>query len=283
MARTARVKLTETGEAVYHVMSRTNDRRFLFERGETKTMLVDALRRAAEFTGVRLLAYAAMGNHFHAVVRVTRTDEPVPEDELVRRVGVLRGRKAADDLVERWAELRAAGFEAALAAEQDRLRRRMDDVSAFAKTFKELFDRAFKRRRAYCGSVWSGRFKSTLVEGGRYLATCVKYVLHNPIRAGIVTRVADYAWVWCEKDAESEVSAGAVPAEWCGRRRAQIGEGRVFGSAAFVTRMGFSLGRCFRARSVAPHGLVGLPPEAGSTALGWKVAAKAVRERHAAA
>lgn len=47
MARTARVKLSGTGVVDYHVMSRMNDRCFLFEKGEAKTRLVDALRRAA--------------------------------------------------------------------------------------------------------------------------------------------------------------------------------------------------------------------------------------------
>ena len=34
----------------------------------------------------------------------------------------------------------------------------------------------------------SGRFHSTLVEGGRYRATCMHYVYLNPVRAGIVKR-----------------------------------------------------------------------------------------------
>ena len=273
MARTARVKLSGTGVADYHVMSRTNDRRFLFEKGEVKTQLVDALRRAAEFCGVRLRAYVAMGNHFHAVVRVTRTEEPVPEAELVRRVGVLKGGKAAEDLAERWAGLHAAGFEAALRDEQDRLRAQMNDVSQFAKVFKELFDRWYKRERAYTGSIWAGRFKSTLIEDGRYLATCVKYVVYNPVRAGIVRQAKDYLWSWCENAAETEVFSGPVPEEWCLRRRAQIGEGRVYGSAAFVMGKAWSLGHCFRAKNVGAHGLAGLPPEAGASVHGWKLAA----------
>ena len=273
MARTARVKLSGTGVADYHLMSRTNDRRFLFEKAATKTMLVDALRRAAEFCGVRILAHVAMSNHFHVVVRVTRTDAPVPEDELVRRVGVLKGEKAAKDLSERWAELHAAGFEAALAEEQDRLRAQMNDISAFVKVFKETFDRRFKRERAYTGSIWAGRFMSTLIGDGRYLATCLKYVVYNPIRAGIVTQAKDYPWSWCEKGVENEVFAGAVPEEWCLRRRAQIGAGRVFGSAEFVRRTAFGLGWCFRAKSVGAHGIVGLPPEAGASVLGWRIAA----------
>ena len=59
MARTARIKKTGTGTSHYHLMSRANDRRFLFEKGRVKTQLVDALKRAA-FSGIQIDAYAAM-------------------------------------------------------------------------------------------------------------------------------------------------------------------------------------------------------------------------------
>ncbi len=51
----------------------------------------------------------------------------------------------------------------------------MHDVSQFAKTFKEfvnVFYKAFLKtstesdKPSCCGSIWNGRFKSTLVEGG---------------------------------------------------------------------------------------------------------------------
>ena len=273
MARTARVKLSGTGVADYHLMSRTNNKAFLFEKGGVRTRLVDAMKRAAEFCGIRLRAYTAMCNHFHVVVRVTRTDAPVPEAEVVRRVGVLKGERAARQLAEKLAGLRAAGLESTAEGELDRLRAQMNDVSAFVKVFKELFDRWYKREHPYTGSIWAGRFKSTLIEDGRYLATCVKYVLYNPIRAGMVRRVADYPWSWSENNAETEVFSGAVPEEWCLRRRAQIGAGRVYGSEAFVSKMAFALGWCFRAKSVTAHGIVGLPAEAGASVLGWKLAA----------
>lgn len=276
MARTARIKLSATGVADYHLMSRTNDKRFLFEKGEVKTRLVDALKRSSEFCGVRLLAYTAMSNHFHVVVRVTRTDELVPEAELIRRVRVLKGEKAAQDLEEKWTDLHAAGFESVLEEEQNRLRAQMNDISAFIKVFKELFDRWYKRDRAYTGSIWAGRFKSTLIESGRYLATCIKYVIYNPIRAGIVRQVKDYRWSWRENDAENEAFSGSVPEGWCLRRRAQIGEGRVYGSEAFVRKTAFALGECFHAKMVSAHGIVGLPLEAGASVLGWKIAAKEV-------
>ena len=46
MARPRRIK--NDSDAHYHLMSRTNDRRFLFENGEVKSELVSALRRAAD-------------------------------------------------------------------------------------------------------------------------------------------------------------------------------------------------------------------------------------------
>ena len=120
MARTRRIKTD--GDAHYHLMSRTNDRRFLFEKGAVKTELVNALRRAAEFCGIALKAYAAMSNHFHVVAKVTKPDEPVGADELLRRVGVLKGEKAMRKLAERWEELSAAGFDARKTAASPRNR-----------------------------------------------------------------------------------------------------------------------------------------------------------------
>ena len=77
MARTARMKLTGEGTAYYHLMSRTNDKRFLFEKGRVKTEMVAALRRAAAFSGIELKALVAMDNHFHVVCKVTRGAGPV--------------------------------------------------------------------------------------------------------------------------------------------------------------------------------------------------------------
>ena len=266
MARTSRVKKTGSGTSHYHLMSRANDKRFLFEKGRVKTRLVDALRRAAEFSGIELEAYTAMGNHFHVVCKVVRDDEPVPEGELIRRVGVLKGANAAHELAERWAEQRKAGLLSLVEADQSRLRARMNDISEFMKTFKETFNVWFKRDREYIGSIWSGRFTSTLVEGGRYRATCMRYVYLNPVRAGIVRHASDYAWSWIA--APDEPFAGTVP-EWrLMRRVAQIGGGKMFGSEAFVVSAAFALGDKFRSRSVAAREVEGL----GYATHGWRLA-----------
>ena len=279
MARTTRLKKNDTGTAHYHLMSRANDRRFLFEKGRVKSSLIDALRRAAAFSGIRLEAYSGMDNHFHVVCEVVRSDEPVPEDELFRRVAMLKGDAAADELAAHWRELRSAGLDMMVESAQNRLRERMNDISEFMKTFKEVFNIRFKRERGYTGSIWSGRFKSTLIEGGRYLETCRRYVYLNPVRAGLVKHAADYPWCWIAP--LDGPSAGSVPG-WAVvearlmRRVVQIGEGKIFGSFGFVTDAAFALGDRFRSRSVTAREVEGL----GFATHGWRLA-KMTKERAA--
>ena len=107
MARTRRIK--RDGDAHYHLMSRTNDRRFLFSKGRVKGEIVSLLRRAAAFSGVRLEAWCVMDNHFHIVCEVVKPDEPVSEDDVIRRIGILKGERFAAELAEHWSDLRSCG------------------------------------------------------------------------------------------------------------------------------------------------------------------------------
>jgi REP element-mobilizing transposase RayT len=295
MARSKRIKETAAGVAYYHVISRTNNKVFLFDSVKTKDALVDALVRSAVFSGVEIEAYAIMSNHIHAVIKVMRPEcvaspmgpvpnwvEAIPEAELLRRVEVLKGEKARQALEMEWRELRKAGLEARLELEQNRLRVRMNDVSEFVKTFKETFDRVYKKDYEYCGSIWSGRFTSTLIEDGEYLARCRKYVYYNPIRAGIVTRAAMYRWSYDRSLSEvgenaalvgetSDFAAsqmGPVPNGWWMRKVAQMGAGKVFGSMAFVMRKASGLGHLFPAKRVAARAV----GEIGFATHGWKLA-----------
>ena len=263
MARPQRIK--KNSDAHYHLMSRTNNKRFLFHEGALKTELVSALRRAAEFCGVHLKAYTAMDNHFHVVVKVIKPDEPVCAAELLRRVCVLKGERAMRLLAEHWDELSSSGFDATLKEEHDRLRVRMHDISEFIKLFKEEFDRIYKREHEYCGSIWSGRFASTLVQDGEHLERCIRYVIYNPVRAGIVMQAKDFCWSW----REGEDAVSMVSDDWCLRRVVQVGAGKVFGDESFVIEVAFALGNRFKAGSVGAHRV----EELGWSTHGWRLAA----------
>ena len=53
----------------------------------------------------------------------------------------------------------------------------------------------------------------------------------NPVRAGIVTQIKAYRWVWSDNVDEISLFTGFDPGEG---RVVQIGEGKVFGSVGFV-------------------------------------------------
>ena len=44
------------------------------------------------------------------------------------------------------------------------------------------------------GSLWEGRFKSSLIDSESYLLTCHRYIECNPVRAGMVSHAAAYRW-----------------------------------------------------------------------------------------
>lgn len=54
--------------------------------------------------------------------------------------------------------------------------------------------RYFNDRHQRTGTLWEGRYKSTLIESEPYLLACMAYIDLNPVRAGMVAHAADYPW-----------------------------------------------------------------------------------------
>ncbi|MCI5194758.1 MAG: transposase [Candidatus Electrothrix sp. AW5] len=44
------------------------------------------------------------------------------------------------------------------------------------------------------GSLWEGRYKSSIISAEEYLPACCRYIELNPLRAGMVTDPAQYRW-----------------------------------------------------------------------------------------
>jgi putative transposase len=44
------------------------------------------------------------------------------------------------------------------------------------------------------GTLWEGRYRSTLIQWERYLMACMVYLDLNPVRAGMVQQPQDHAW-----------------------------------------------------------------------------------------
>jgi putative transposase len=54
--------------------------------------------------------------------------------------------------------------------------------------------RRFNQKHARTGTLWEGRYKSTIIQAERYLLACMVYIDLNPVRAGLVAEPATYPW-----------------------------------------------------------------------------------------
>ena len=54
--------------------------------------------------------------------------------------------------------------------------------------------RTFNNRHGRSGTLWEGRYRSTVLDATRYLLPCMAYLDLNPVRAGLVAQPADYPW-----------------------------------------------------------------------------------------
>ena len=49
-------------------------------------------------------------------------------------------------------------------------------------------------RHGRTGTLWEGRYKSSLIQADRYLLACMAYIDRSPVRAGVVAEAFDYPW-----------------------------------------------------------------------------------------
>ena len=54
--------------------------------------------------------------------------------------------------------------------------------------------RVFNKTHGRTGTLWEGRYRSTLIQTDRYLLTCMAYIDLNPVRARMVDAPEDYPW-----------------------------------------------------------------------------------------
>jgi putative transposase len=193
----------------FHLMSRLCDGLPMFDETD-KEALVIVLRKLARFSGIKLLTYCVMGNHFHALVRVPEREEWLKrfageegEERLMQHLRLLYSKDFVGGLKLELADWRRNGkSEEAERCVAD-LKRRFCDISVFMRAVKQRFSRWFNKRHGRRGSLWMGRFKSVLVEGKQTdaegaqvdaLKVMAAYIDLNPVRAEMVEKAGDYRW-----------------------------------------------------------------------------------------
>ena len=73
-------------------------------------------------------------------------------------------------------------------------RTRRANLKKSMQWFGTTYTQRFNRRHFRSGHLFQGRYKSIIVQNDAYLLQLSYYIHRNPLRAGIVRRLADYRW-----------------------------------------------------------------------------------------
>ena len=240
--RRARMLVPEGVEGVYHVVSRVVERRMAFG-DEEKRQFVKLMKMYAGFSGIQVVSWCVMDNHFHLLVAVPDQGELTEATVLKRMEMIYTPAQMAEIRLRLDAHPTDAGRRDVLAP----YLLRMGNLGAFMKTLKQRFTQWFNRKHERKGTLWEDRYHSTIVEYQGYSKAVAgtnreaaevrshaarivaAYIDLNPIRAGMVDDPKDYAWsgygaaVRGDKDAVS-----GLRAIWGGSKAEALAAHRVF-------------------------------------------------------
>ncbi|MBS0428158.1 MAG: transposase [Proteobacteria bacterium] len=69
-----------------------------------------------------------------------------------------------------------------------------DALPQWMQAVGRAYVRHFNDRHGRSGTLWEGRYRSTLVQAERYLLPCMAYIDLNPVRAGLVAEPLQHPW-----------------------------------------------------------------------------------------
>ena len=67
-------------------------------------------------------------------------------------------------------------------------------ISGLMQSVGRRYVRSINATYRRTGTLFEGRFKSSLIDSERYLLACMRYIELNPVRAGMVDAPAHYRW-----------------------------------------------------------------------------------------
>ena len=202
----------------YHLMSRLAHRAF-FLTEEERTRAVDLMYRVAEFSGVLVLAYAFMLNHFHIFIYVPEPED-IDEEEILRRVNVLYRGMSRNAVLAEWDRLKneekkecavkrdGGDYTSRFSRYKEAFLRRMWNSAEFMRTFKQHFTMSYNGRREHAGTMWEGRYHDRNHPPQEpVMWRTSAYVDANPVRAGMVGWPDSYEWCSFAAACRGEVRA----------------------------------------------------------------------------
>jgi putative transposase len=186
------------GQGFYHCVSGFVYGLFIFGPSGAPCLeaeeFLSLMRRREAFSGVQVLDYVLMNNHFHLVCKVPEP-KALTQSEMLARIEAGDGSEHAQALRKQLAH--CAGQPDGIEQSKrllERYRRRMYDISIFNKELKGGYAQSYNRRHRRYGVLWADRFKSVLLEGGRAVRAISAYIELNPVRAGLCEDPKEYRY-----------------------------------------------------------------------------------------
>jgi len=204
----------EVTPSIYHIHSRCIDRIFKLsgvevtpdgqqalvadDGGQARTVFVNIIRDYAEFLGCKVNAFCVMSNHFHILLEVPPKKKgaavEMSDDLFLQKIKKMYALEYYRDVQQMLERFRKGNHDSAAEELKAKYTRRMYDLSEFMKGVKQRFTQWYNRTHNRTGTLWEGRFRSVLVEGGYAARVVAAYIDLNPLRAGIVSRPENYRW-----------------------------------------------------------------------------------------
>lgn len=150
-----------------------------------------------------------------------------------------------------------------------------DGCSRLMKYVAQLHTQYINRTYGRTGSLWEGRFRSSLVQSEDYLLACYRYIEQNPVRAALCAHPREHEWSSYRANAEGETDDWLSPHEEYQRL------GPTGASRRLAYRDLFSLPAFDRTAEIreATEGSLPLGNEAFKRALACELGCRVVRRR----
>jgi REP element-mobilizing transposase RayT len=88
------------------------------------------------------------------------------------------------------------------------------NLSRAMRHLNGVYTQRFNRRHERCGHVLQGRFGAKLIDGDAYLREVCRYIVLNPVRAGLVTHPRDWRWSSFCATAGEVAAPGFLTVDW---------------------------------------------------------------------
>jgi REP element-mobilizing transposase RayT len=88
------------------------------------------------------------------------------------------------------------------------------NLSLAMRQLNGVYTQGFNRRRERCGHLLQGRFGAQLVDGDTYLLEVCRYIVLNPVRAGLVAHPRQWRWSSFRATAGEAPPPGFLSLEW---------------------------------------------------------------------